>query len=121
MKIKTDFGEISVPKSIEKRFREYCKKDGLEPGNSDLKDFLINELGRLDGKLAPEDEAKFIAAQYTMHVPAEGGYPVEGQISFTDRGTKYTTLVFGWTSELDEKGPVHMVVYKEKASGRRTK
>ncbi len=113
MKLKTDLAELEVPKSIETSFREYCKKEGRDPENVPMGNFLTSELHSLTGKIMPREDAEFLSDYYTSTVPGGGGYPVEGRITFEDRGVKYTALAFGWTSKLDEKGPIHMVAYKE--------
>jgi hypothetical protein len=121
MKIQTDLAVLDVPKSIETGFIEYCKKEGMKVEDVAIEDFLRDELDSLTGKIVPKEDAEFLATYYTSTLPSEGGHPVQGEINFEDRGIKYTAIAFGWTSELDDGGSVHMIAYKEKIGDRSTK
>ncbi|MCJ7455240.1 hypothetical protein MUP07_00675 [Candidatus Bathyarchaeota archaeon] len=117
MKLKTDLGgELEVPKRFEEAFRKWC--DGEAPTSSDdlkswFADFYYDNLADFDGKVVPKEEARFHVNFATCDIPGGGGYPVDREISFTDRGVRYTVIAFAWTSELDDKGPLSIVAYKE--------
>jgi hypothetical protein len=120
MKVKTDIcGDLEIPKQVQKAYREWCKRhDVSEPSyevDSSFDDFYYDGLGDFNGKLLPKEEAEFLAAYTTCNTAKEGGYPVEARITFTDRGIKYTTIAFAWTSKLDDKGELSIVAYKEPA------
>ena len=112
MKVDTDMGELEVPKSIEKSFLAFCKKQGEKPENVDFKDWMFDALDEADGKLLPEEEAIFYATYVTQEIPAEGGYPVWGEITLKVGKDKYCVVACSWTSELDEKRPLQLFAFK---------
>jgi len=105
-------GELEVPKSIEKSFLAFCKKQGEKPENVDFKDWMFDALDEADGKLLPEEEAIFYATYVTQEIPAEGGYPVWGEITLKVGKDKYCVVACSWTSELDEKRPLQLFAFK---------
>jgi hypothetical protein len=112
MRIATYLSELDVPTSIETRFRDSCEKKGLDSKTADMRDFISEEIRRLHGKMAPKDEAIFLSTYHMNTRPGEWGYPVEGRITFEDRGVNYTTVAFGWASRL--KGArIYMIAYRE--------
>ena len=118
-------GELEVPKSIEKRFLAWCKAEGTRPEDVDFKwDFLEEEvIDEADGtgKLLPVDEAVFFASYLTQEIPAEGGYPVWNDTTFKVGNVKYGVIACGWTSELEDKQPLHLFAFKESAKSSRRK
>jgi len=128
MKFKTDIhGEIEIPEDMLKRFHTWCPEnvtfvkipecskncDACESFQDAFDEYALLELEEKEGKLISKEDAEFLVNYVTGIVPSGGGYPVEGYITFEDEGRKYTIIAFGWTSELNEKGPLHLVAYKE--------
>jgi hypothetical protein len=113
LKVDTDLGELEVPRSIEKRFLAFCEKQGEKPENVEFKmDFMLDALDEADGKLLPEEEAIFYATYVTQEIPAEGGYPVWGEITFKVGKHQYGVIACSWTSELDDKRPLQLFAFK---------
>jgi hypothetical protein len=113
LKVDTDMGELEVPKSVQKKFLAYCKKQGKKPEDVDFKlDFMFDAIDEADGKLLPEEEAVFYATYMTQEIPAEGGYPVWGEITFRVGKDEYCVIACSWTSELDEKMPLQLFAFK---------
>lgn len=56
---------------------------------------------------------EFFATWHTGIIPSGGGYPVYDGITFSDGGKKYTVIACGWTSDLDDKKPLHLFGYRE--------
>lgn len=105
-------GDLEVPKSIEKTFLAFCEKEGEKPENVDFNDWMFDALAEADGKLLPEAEAVFYATYITQELPAEGGYPVWGEITFKVGNEKYCVIACGWTGELDDKMPLQLFAFK---------
>jgi len=113
MKIATGMGGLEVPESIEKDFLAWCKTEGVKPDDADFElDYLLVTIDEAEGKLIPEKEAVFFANYLTQNVPAEGGYPVFREITFRVGDSHFGVIACGWTSELEDKRPLHLFVFK---------
>ncbi len=107
MKIKTDTDELEVPKELEK----YFKKDKNEEDESESCWEIFKEF---EGKITTKKIAYFVSSWYTTTIPGEGGYNIWNMLDFEIEGYEYGVIAFGWSSEMDDKGPIYMIGYKEK-------
>jgi len=103
MKVKTDIDYLEVPKELEKYF-------GKDDDN-----FIISDLcEKFENKITTKEIAYFISNFYTSLIPGEGGYAIWDCLDFEEEEYKYGVIVFGWSSEISDKGPIHMIGWKEK-------
>ena len=118
MKIKTSFGELEVPKKIEREFLKYNKENPDDECEFD--DWFIEEYGNYiveySDKLCEKELVEFLICWKCHNISDYGGYDKEFGIGFEDNGYKYYVSTFGWTGDL-EQDPKNMVfdtlVYKE--------
>lgn len=120
MKVDTGIGALDVPPSVQKHFLAWCKTEGMKPEDIDFeKDYLWAAIGDADGKLLTEDEARFFAKYLAEDVPPEGGYPIWKELKFSVGNADYGVIACGWTSELEDKRPLHMFAFKHSAKTKR--
>ena len=126
MKIKVDIGDpIKIPdellKAFEKDLGRAIQQRELDD-DSDLfldfysfcRDFVEEASSGCQAELVDEEIARFIANMETCFIPCDGGYPVEDYCDFKVGGKEYGVVAFGWTSDLDQKGCLTMIAYRNK-------
>src|SRR5215203_3052258 len=122
MKVQCEpWGQIEIPKSLEKRFNTYCKKHNIEPAKERgdwgfLEWVTEEEAPRLEGKIIPKEEAEFLA-QYLGNLGFDGGYPLYNEHEFSDGDKSYTVCIGSCTSGIDnsnEDTVFAVFVYKNK-------
>ncbi len=119
MKIKTSFGELEVPKEIEKDFDKYNKENPKDYLNFEewFPEEYFDYVKEYSDKLCPKELAEFLIFYKCHNISDGGGYDKEFGMSFKDNGYEYFVTTFGWTGELetDPKNEVFdTLTYKEK-------
>ena len=107
MKIKTDTDELEVPEELEKYFKKDENKDDEQESCSDI-------FTEFEGKMTTKKIAYFVSNWFTTMIPGEGGYNIWNVLDFEVEGYECGVIAFGWSSEMDDKGPIYMIGFKEK-------